>query len=157
MLAKGEVMLLKRRGTMTKNEAIEVLIQHAKRCPDADSENYLEWKERYDKVNEAVMVLELLTSLMTQEKNAGPVVKRKYYDITLDGKIVATRFAWNSAVRAVAQLVRERCRSLGTLEFYNLIAVTTDRSSTDKYTIVDGLVTWQSSTETLHFVITLRP
>ncbi len=82
-------------------------------------------------------------------------MKRKYYDISLDGKIVATRFAWNSAVRAVEQLVKERSRSLVTI--YKLIASTADRSPTDKYTIVSGLRTWQSSTETLHFIITLRP
>jgi len=88
-------------------------------------------------------------------------VKRKYYDISLDGKIVATRFTWNSAVRAVEQLVKERSRSLalwgGPPVIYNLVASTNDHSPTDKYTVVNGLRTWQSSTETLHFIITLRP
>ena len=87
-------------------------------------------------------------------------MKRKYYDISLDGKIVATRFTWNSAVRAVEQLVKERSRSLalwGAPVIYNLVASTNDHSQTDKYTIVNGLRTWQSSTETLHFIITLRP
>ncbi len=88
-------------------------------------------------------------------------MKRKYYDISLDGKIVATRFAWNSAVRAVEQLVKERVK-LAAVEHergieYHLIASTADHSPTDKYTVVSGLRTWQSSTETLHFVITLRP
>lgn len=88
-------------------------------------------------------------------------MKRKYYDISLDGKIVATRFAWNSAVQAVEKLVKERSRSLATWGgppvIYHLIASTADHSPTDKYTVVSGLRTWQSSTETLHFVITLRP
>jgi len=87
-------------------------------------------------------------------------MKRKSYDISLDGKIVATRFAWNSAVRAVEQLVGERAR-LAAVEHergieYRLIATTIDRSPTDKYTVVSGRRTWQSSIETLHFVITLR-
>jgi hypothetical protein len=82
-------------------------------------------------------------------------MKRKYYDISLDGKIVATRFAWNSAVRAVEQLVWSKMIAERVSD-YRLIASAADRSPTDKYTIVRGLRTWQSSTETLHFVITLR-
>ena len=49
---------------MTKNEAIEVLIQHAKRCPEPvprahgypedARDDYNEWRERVGKVDEAV-------------------------------------------------------------------------------------------------------
>lgn len=49
---------------MTKNEAIEVLIQHAKRCPEPEPrahgcpedvrDDHNEWRERVGKVDEAV-------------------------------------------------------------------------------------------------------
>lgn len=52
---------------MTKDQAIEVLITHAKRCPEPQPrlygypedirEDYQEWRERQAKVNEAVSVL----------------------------------------------------------------------------------------------------
>lgn len=52
---------------MTKDQAIEVLIAHAKRCPEPEPrahgypedirEDYREWRERQAKVNEAVTVL----------------------------------------------------------------------------------------------------
>lgn len=52
---------------MTKDQAIEVLLAHAKRCPEPQPrlygypedirEDYQEWRERQAKVNEAVSVL----------------------------------------------------------------------------------------------------
>ena len=52
---------------MTKDQAIEVLVAHAKRCPEPEPsahghpedfrDDYDEWRERRAKVNEAVAVL----------------------------------------------------------------------------------------------------
>lgn len=52
---------------MTKDQAIEVLIAHAKRCPEPEPrergypedirDDYNEWRERQAKVSEAVRVL----------------------------------------------------------------------------------------------------
>ena len=52
---------------MTKDQAIEVLIAHAKRCPEPEPrergypedirDDYNEWRERQAKVNKAVGVL----------------------------------------------------------------------------------------------------
>ena len=62
---------------MTKDQAIEVLIAHAKRCPEPEPsahghpedfrDDYREWLERRAKVNEAVSVL-------TVPAVAGPLV-----------------------------------------------------------------------------------
>lgn len=52
---------------MTKDQAIEVLVAHAKRCPEPEprehgypedvQDEYREWKERCATINEAVVVL----------------------------------------------------------------------------------------------------
>ena len=35
-------------------------------------------------------------------------MKRQHFDISLDGTVVATTFAWNAAIRAIERMVRER-------------------------------------------------
>ena len=52
---------------MTEKEAIRILVNHAKRCPETAPtphghpedyrDDYNEWKERYAQVNEAITVL----------------------------------------------------------------------------------------------------
>ena len=54
-------------------------------------------------------------------------MKRQYFDISLNGAVVATTFAWNSAIREIERLVRERARevarrSLGTARSARLSA-----------------------------------
>lgn len=79
---------------------------------------------------------------MPSKRASGKTMKREYFDIILNGSVVATRFAWNTAIRAVEQLVRERARKQGVV--YRLV----DSGS--------GYRTWQSAHETLQYTIKLR-
>ena len=87
-------------------------------------------------------------------------MKRQYFDISLNGAVVATAFAWNSGIRAIEELVRVRSRSLvtrgGPPVIYNLVSSTSARDPNDKYRMLSGHRTWQSDTETLHYAIALR-
>ena len=87
-------------------------------------------------------------------------MKRQYFDISLNGSVVATTFAWNSAIRVIEKLVGERSRSLvtrgGPPVIYNLVGSTSTRDPNDKYRMLSGHRTWQSGTETLHYTIALR-
>ena len=85
---------------------------------------------------------------------------RQYFDISLNGSVVTTTFAWNSAVRAIEKLVGMRSRSLATRGsppvIYNLTSSASVRDPNDKYRMLSGHRTWQSDTETLHYTISLR-
>lgn len=79
-------------------------------------------------------------------------MKRQYFDISLNGAVVATTCAWNSAIRAIERLVRER--SLSVAEVYKLVE--SDTSGPDKWHFTRGHRTWQSPHETLRYDIELR-
>jgi hypothetical protein len=87
-------------------------------------------------------------------------MKRQHFNISLNGSIVATTFAWNSAIRAIEELVRVRSRSRvtrgGPPVVYNLVSSASVRDPNDKYRMLSGHRTWQSDTETLHYAIALR-
>jgi hypothetical protein len=78
-------------------------------------------------------------------------MKRQYFDISLNGSVVATAFAWNSAIRAIERLVHARVTGA-----YKLISSASVRDPNDKYRMLSGHRTWQSDTETLHYTIVLR-
>ena len=79
-------------------------------------------------------------------------MKRQHFDISLNGAVVATTFAWNAAVRAIERLVRERAR-LVAVE-YKLVESHTE--GPDKWHFTRGHRTWQSPHETLRYDIKLR-
>ena len=102
-------------------------------------------------------------------------MKRQYFDISLNGAVVATTFAWNAAIREIERLVRERARevarrSLGTARSASLSAwgersvavgglyklVDSLSEGTDKWHFTHGHRTWRSAHETLRYDIKLR-
>ena len=100
-------------------------------------------------------------------------MKRQYFDISLNGSVVATTFAWNSVIRTIEKLARERAHLVSgkriTCELhkqlvaagekdatYKLISSASIRDPNDKYRMLSGHRTWQSDTETLHYTIVLR-
>lgn len=82
-------------------------------------------------------------------------MKRQYFDISLNGSVVATTFAWNSAVCVIERLVHARVLAT-TGAVYKLISSASVRDPNDKYRMLSGHRTWQSDTETLHYTIVLR-
>ena len=70
-------------------------------------------------------------------------MKRQYFDISLNGAVVATTFAWNSAIRTIERLVRERSVAVGGL--YKLVDSLSE--GTDKWHFTHGHRTWQSPHE----------
>ena len=92
-------------------------------------------------------------------------MKRQYFDISLNGTVVATTFAWNAAIRAIERMVRERAREVAGCS-------TTYAQANAAYTLVDshtegpitlplrepthGHRTWRSAHETLRYDIELR-
>ena len=89
-------------------------------------------------------------------------MKRQYFDISLNGAVVATTFAWNSAIRKIERLVRERAREVAgcstTYAQANAAYTLVDSLSegTDKWHFTRGHRTWQSPHETLRYDIKLR-
>lgn len=79
-------------------------------------------------------------------------MKRQYFDISLNGAVVATTFAWNSAIRAIERLVRERSVAVGGV--YKLVDSLSEGQ--DKWHFTRGHRTWQSLHETLRYDIKLR-
>lgn len=85
-------------------------------------------------------------------------MKRQHFDISLNGSVVATTFAWNAAIRAIERLVRERAR-LVAIEgekdaIYRLVESHTE--GPDKWHFTHGHRTWRSAYETLRYDIELR-
>jgi hypothetical protein len=85
-------------------------------------------------------------------------VKRQYFDISLNGAVVATTFAWNSAIRKIERLVRERSLSVAEESKKDAVykLVESDTSGPDKWHFTHGHRTWQSPHETLRYDIKLR-
>ena len=85
-------------------------------------------------------------------------MKRQYFDISLNGSVVATTFAWNAAIRAIERLVRERARSVAVEgekgAVYKLVESHT--GGPDKWHFTHGHRTWRSAHETLRYDIELR-
>ena len=89
-------------------------------------------------------------------------MKRQYFDISLNGAVVATTFAWNSAIRTIERLVRERAREVAGCSTtyaqanaaYTLVDSHTE--GPDKWHFTHGHRTWQSPHETLRYDIKLR-
>lgn len=79
-------------------------------------------------------------------------MKRQHFDISLDGTVVATTYAWNSAIRTIERLVRERSVAVGGV--YKLVDSHTE--GPDKWHFTRGHRTWQSPHETLRYDIKLR-
>ena len=79
-------------------------------------------------------------------------MKRQYFDISLNGSVVATTFAWNSAIRTIERLVRERSVAVGGV--YKLVESHTD--GPDKWHFTRGYRTRRSAHETLRYDIKLR-
>lgn len=79
-------------------------------------------------------------------------MKRQHFDISLNGSVVATTFAWNAAIRAIERLVRERSVAVGGV--YKLVDSHTE--GPDKWHFTRGHRTWQSPHETLRYDIKLR-
>lgn len=79
-------------------------------------------------------------------------MKRQYFDISLDGTVVATTYAWNSAIRTIERLVRERSVAVGGV--YKLVDSRSE--GPDKWHFTHGHRTWQSPHETLRYDINLR-
>ena len=74
-------------------------------------------------------------------------MKRQHFDISLNGTVVATTFAWNSAIRTIERLVREQSVAVGGI--YKLVDSLSE--GTDKWHF-----TWRSAHETLRYDIKLR-
>ena len=72
-------------------------------------------------------------------------MKRQYFDISLNGAVVATTFAWNSAIR-------ERSVAVGGV--YKLVDSLSE--GPDKWHFTSGHRTWRSALETLRYDIKLR-
>lgn len=85
-------------------------------------------------------------------------MKRQYFDISLNGAVVATTFAWNSAIRKIERLVLERSMSVavesGKGAVYKLVDSHTE--GPDKWHFTRGHRTWRSAHETLRYDIELR-
>lgn len=89
-------------------------------------------------------------------------MKRQYFDISLNGAVVATTFAWNAAIRAIERLVRERAREVAGCSTtyaqanaaYTLVDSHTE--GPDKWHFTHGHRTWRSAHETLRYDIELR-
>ena len=81
-------------------------------------------------------------------------MKRQHFDISLNGTVVATTFAWNSAIRAIESLVRERARLAAVDAVYKLVE--SHSEGPDKWHFTHGHRTWQSANETLRYDIKLR-
>ena len=85
-------------------------------------------------------------------------MKRQHFDISLNGSVVATTFAWNAAIRAIERLVRERARLVavegGKDAVYKLVESHTE--GPDKWHFMRGYRTWRSPHETLRYDIELR-
>lgn len=79
-------------------------------------------------------------------------MERQHFDISLDGTVVATTYAWNSAIRTIERLVRERSVAVGGV--YKLVDSHTE--GPDKWHFTRGHRTWQSPRETLRYDIKLR-
>lgn len=88
------------------------------------------------------------------------VMKRKYFDISLNGSVVATRFAWNAAIRAIEEHVKQRARLLAVETekdvSYRLVESHSERAPGDKWHFIRGYRVWQSAHETLRYTIELR-
>ena len=82
-------------------------------------------------------------------------MKRQYFDISLNGAVVATTFAWNSAIRTIERLVRERSMSVA-VESRKDTAYKLVDSHTEGPDFTRGHRTWQSPHETLRYDIKLR-
>ena len=85
-------------------------------------------------------------------------MKRQHFDISLNGSIVATTCAWNSAIRAIERLVRERSVAVAEESKKDAVykLVESDTSGPDKWHFTRGHRTWQSPHETLRYDIKLR-
>ena len=87
-------------------------------------------------------------------------MKRKHFDISLNGSVVATRFAWNAAIRAIEEHLRKRARLLAVETekdaSYHLVESHSEKAPNDKWHFVRGHRTWQSAHETLRYTIELR-
>ena len=85
-------------------------------------------------------------------------MKRQYFDISLNGAVVATTFAWNSAIRKIERLVLERSMSVAVESrkdtAYKLVDSHTE--GPDKWHFTRGHRTWRSAHETLRYDIELR-
>lgn len=91
-------------------------------------------------------------------------MKRQYFDISLNGSIVATTYAWNSAIRTIERLVRERSVAVGGV--YKLVDSRSEGPDKWHFTrghyikcpqrFTRGHRTWQSAHETLRYDINLR-
>ena len=79
-------------------------------------------------------------------------MKRQYFDISLNGTVVATTFTWNSAIRTIERLVRERSVAVGVV--YKLVDSLTE--GPDKWHFTHGHRTWQSPHETWTHGRTIR-
>ena len=85
-------------------------------------------------------------------------MKRQYFDISLNGAVVATTFAWNSAIRTIERLVRERSMSVAVESRKDTAYKLVDSHTVgpDKWHFTHGHRTWQSPHETLQYDIKLR-
>lgn len=85
-------------------------------------------------------------------------MKRQHFDISLNGAVVATTFAWNAAIRTIERLVRERARLVAVEgekdAVYKLVESHSERP--DKWHFTRGHRTWRSAHETLRYDIELR-
>ena len=85
-------------------------------------------------------------------------MKRQYFDIRLNGSVVATTFAWNAAIRAIERMVRERSVLVAVESrkdaVYKLVDSHTE--GPDKWHFTHGHRTWRSAHETLRYDIELR-
>jgi len=88
------------------------------------------------------------------------VMKRKYYDVRLNGEVIATRFTFNAAVNSgVVSHVRGRAAATGFQ--YSLTDWTNEKvRPSDEHLYDDELIgatrTWESPKETLTYTIELR-
>ena len=87
-------------------------------------------------------------------------MKRKYFDINLNGSVVATRFAWNAAIRAIEDHLRKRAFSVAKEQnqnaTYRLVESHSEKAPNDKWHFIRGYRVWQSAHETLRYTIELR-
>ena len=89
-------------------------------------------------------------------------MKRQHFDISLNGAVVATTFAWNAAIREIERLVLERAREVAGCSTtyaqanaaYTLVESHTE--GPDKWHFTHGYCTWKSAHETLRYDIKLQ-
>lgn len=88
-------------------------------------------------------------------------MKRQHFDISLNGSVVATTFAWNAAIRTIERLVRERARLVAVEGEKDAVYKLVESHTEGPITLplrepTRGHRTWQSPHETLRYDIELR-